>query len=257
MTDDRMALVEFVRKSAEPGFLRELLQFTVQRLMECEVDGLCGAGRYERSTDRTNRRNGSRERQWQTRVGSLELQIPKLRRGSYFPSFLEPRRAAEQALVAVVQEAYLHGVSTRKVDDLVQALGLTGIRKSQVSELCRELDDRVQAFLTRPLTGEWLYVWLDATYLKVRQAGRIVAKAVILGTGVDRDGRREVLGLGVGRSEAAPFWTAFLRDLVRRGLTGVRLVISDAHEGLTQAITQVLGATWQRCRVHFLRNCRA
>ena len=257
MTEERMALLEFVRKSGEPDFLRELLQFTVQRLMECEVEGRCGAARHERSEDRTNSRNGYRERQWQTRVGALELKIPKLRHGTYYPSFLEPRKASEKALVAVVQEAYLHGVSTRKVDELVQALGLSGMSKSQVSQLCQELDERVQTFLSRPLSGEWLYLWLDATYLKVRDAGRIMTKAVIIATGVDREGRREVLGLGVGLSEAAPFWTEFLRDLVRRGLTGVRLVISDAHEGLKQAITQVLGATWQRCRVHCMRNCLA
>ncbi len=259
MTEERMALLEFVRKSGEPDFLRELLQFTVQRLMECEVEGRCGAARHERSEDRTNSRNGYRERQWQTRVGALELKIPKLRQGTYYPSFLEPRKASEKALVAVVQEAYLHGVSTRKVDELVQALGLSGMSKSQVSQLCQEIDERVQTFLGRPLPGEWLYLWLDATYIKVRDAGRIVTKAVIIATGVDREGRREVLGLGVGLSEAAPFWTEFLRDLVRRGLTGVRLVISDAHEAairtvFTQPDRRSAGTQWRQV-AESLRAC--
>jgi putative transposase len=179
---------------------------------------------------------------------------PKLRQGTYFPAFLEPRKTAEKALTAVIQEAWIQGVSTCKVDDLVQALGMTGISKSQVSALCQDIDTRVLSFLERPLDGEWPYLWLDATYIKVRQNGRIVSIAAIIATGVNQDGRREILGLGLGQSEAATFWIEFLRGLVRRGLKGVKLVISDAHEGLKAAITQVLSATWQRCRVHFMRS---
>lgn len=181
------------------------------------------------------------------------LPTPKLRQGSYFPGFLKPRKTTERALVAVIQEAWIHGVSTRKVDDLVQAMGMSGISKSQVSTLCKEIDERVQGFLTRPIEGEWPYLWLDATYLKVREGGRIVSVAAIIAMGVNQDGRREILGLGLGPSEAATFWLAFLRSLQQRGLAGVRLVISDAHEGLKAAIAQVFKATWQRCRVHFMR----
>jgi transposase-like protein len=187
----------------------------------------------------------------------VELRIPKLRKGSYFPGFLEPRRMAEKALTAVIQEAYIHGVSTRSVDDLVKALGMTGVSKSQVSRLCEEIDERVDAFLNRPIEGDWPYLWIDATYVKVRQNGRIVSVAVIIAVGVNSDGRREVLGMDIGPSEAEPFWTEFLRKLARRGLRGVKLVISDAHEGLKAAITRVLCATWQRCRVHFMRNALA
>jgi transposase-like protein len=202
-------------------------------------------------------RNGYRERDWDTRAGRIALEIPKLRRGSYFPSFLEPRRTAEKALVAVIQEAYVHGVSTRSVDDLVKAMGAGGMSKSQVSRLCAEIDERVNAFLTRPLEGAWPYLWLDATYVKVRQQGRIVSVAVIVAVAVNTDGRREVLGLEIGASEAETFWLAFLRKLTRRGLRGVKLVISDAHEGLKAAIAKVLNASWQRCRVHFMRNVLA
>ena len=257
MTDDSMALLELAEKHADGDFMKELGQFVLQRLMELEVEGRCGAARHERSDTRTNQRNGYRERALETRVGRLDLRIPKLRSGSYFPSFLEPRKGSEQALVAVVQEAYLKGVSTRKVDDLVQALGMTGISKSQVSRLCGELDERVQAFLGRPLEGDWPYLWLDATYLKAREAGRVVSKAAVIAVGVNGEGRREVLGLAVGPAETEAFWTAFLRDLVRRGLGGVRLVISDSHEGLKAAVAKVLSAAWQRCRVHFIRNALA
>ena len=194
---------------------------------------------------------------WQTRAGSVELRIPKLRTGSYFPSFLEPRRAAEKALVAVIQEAYVHGISTRSMDDLVQAMGGTGVSKSQVSRLCEDIDERVDAFLARPIEGEWPYLWIDATYLKVRQNGRIVSVAATIAVGVNMDGRREVLGMAVGASEAEPFWTGFLRGLVRRGLSGVKLVVSDAHEGIKVATARVLSTTWQRCRVHFQRNALA
>jgi len=257
MTDSKMALLELVQKSDDSSFLRELLQFSLQRLMSFEVDGRCGAGPHERSETRVNQRNGYRERTFETRLGTLDLRIPKLRHGSYFPAFLEARKTAERALVAVIQEAWIHGVSTRKVDDLVQALGMSGISKSQVSELCREIDERVLAFLNRPLEGDWPYLWLDATYLKVREGGRVVSVAAIIANGVNRDGRREILGLAVGPSEAATFWVGFLRSLHKRALKGVKLVISDAHEGLKYAIAQVLKATWQRCRVHFMRNALA
>jgi putative transposase len=222
--------------------------------MELDVDNRCGASHGERSEVRTNSRNGFRDRQWDTRAGSVALRIPKLRAGSYFPPFLEPRRTTEKALAAVIQEAYVQGISTRSVDDLVQAMGMSGISKSQVSRLCGEIDERVQTFLHRPIEGDWPYLWIDATYLKVRQAGRIVSVAAIIAIGANSDGRREVLGMQVGASEAEPFWTDFLRSLTRRGLRGVKLVISDAHEGLKAAVRKVISATWQRCRVHFMRN---
>jgi putative transposase len=257
MTDEMIALRALLEKSSDADLLREMIGFTAQRLMELEVAGLTGAGHGERSPERLNWRNGYRERDWETRAGTVELRIPKLRRGSYFPAFLEPRRLTERALAAVVQEAYVHGVSTRSVDDLVQAMGMTGISKSQVSRLCAEIDDKVSAFLNRPLEGDWPYLWLDATYVKVREQGRIVSAAVIVAVAVNNDGRREVLGLAIGPSEAEPFWTDFLRRLARRGLRGVKLVISDAHEGLKAAVARVLHASWQRCRVHFMRNVLA
>jgi putative transposase len=234
-----------------------MISFAAERLMALESDALCGAGHGERSEGRTNQRNGYRDRDWHTRAGTVELRIPKLRKGSYFPGFLEPRRLAEKALTAVIQEAYIQGISTRSVDDLVKALGMEGISKSQVSRLCAEIDERVQAFLHRPIEGDWPYVWLDATYVKVRRNHQIVSVAVIVAVGVNADGRREVLGMTIGHSEAEPFWVEFLRSLARRGLRGVRLVVSDAHEGLKAAITKVLSATWQRCRVHFMRNALA
>lgn len=257
MADDRMALLELAEKHADGDFLRELGQYALQRLMELEAQQRGGAGVHERSVERVNQRNGYRERKLDTRIGAMQLRIPKLRQGSYFPSFLEPRKASEQALVAVVQEAYLKGVSTRKVDDLVQALGMSGISKSQVSRLCGELDERVNGFLERELPGRWPYLWLDATYLKARDGARVVNKAVVIAVGVNAEGRREVLGLAVGPAETEAFWREFLRSLTRRGLAGVQLVISDAHEGLKQAVAKVLSSSWQRCRVHFMRNALA
>jgi putative transposase len=257
MTEDKIALRTLLEKGSDATFLREMIGFAAQRLMELEAEGLCGAGHGERSAERRNQRNGYRDRDWQTRAGTVELRIPKLRKGAYFPTFLEPRRLAEKALTAVIQEAYIQGISTRSVDDLVKALGMEGISKSQVSRLCAEIDERVAAFLNRPIEGEWLYVWLDATYVKVRHDHHIVSVAVIVAVGVNADGRREVLGMTVGHSEAEPFWVEFLRSLARRGLRGVKLVISDAHEGLKAAITKILNASWQRCRVHFMRNALA
>jgi putative transposase len=256
-----MALAELVRKAEQDGdvdFLREGVRVLSQALMEVEVSQQLGADRYERSAERTGQRNGYRERDWDTRVGTIGLKVPRVREGSYFPNWLEPRKRAEQALVAVVREAYVQGVSTRKVDDLVRALGLDGISKSQVSRLCATLDEEVERFRTRRLEGEHPYLWLDATFVKVREGGRVVGQAVVIAIGVNADGQREVLGLDIGPSEDGAFWLRFLRGLVARGLRGVQLVSSDAHEGLKGAIAAVLqGASWQRCRVHFLRNLLA
>jgi putative transposase len=257
MTEDMMNLRALLEKSSDADLLREMVGFAAQRLMELEVEGLTGAAHGARDPERINHRNGYRDRDWETRAGTVELRIPKLRRGSYFPGFLEPRRMAEKALAAVIQEAYVQGVSTRSVDELVKAMGMTGISKSQVSRLCEEIDGKITAFLNRPLEGDWPYLWLDATYVKVRENGRIVSVAVIVAVAVNHDGRREVLGMAIGASEAETFWTDFLRSLARRGLRGVKLVISDAHEGLKAAVSKVLHASWQRCRVHFMRNVLA
>jgi putative transposase len=257
MTDERMALIELIEKGADADLIRDMLAFAAERLMTLEVEALTGAPAGVRSPERLNHRNGYRERAWDTRAGRIDLAIPKLRKGSYFPVFLEPRRTAEKALTAVIQEAYVHGISTRSVDDLVKAMGASGISKSQVSRLCEEIDERVNAFLSRPIEGEWPYLWIDATYLKTREAGRIVSTAVILAIGVNTDGRREVLGIATGVSEAEPFWTAFLRQLADRGLRGVKLVIADDHKGLRAAAARVFHASLQRCRVHWMRNAMA
>jgi transposase-like protein len=257
MTDDRMALIELIEKGTDSDLVRELLDFAAERMMELEVEARTGAPAGARSPDRLTQRNGYRERAWETRVGRIDLAIPKLRKGSYLPSFLEPRRTAEKALTAVIHEAYVHGISTRAVDDLVKAMGGSGISKSQVSRLCAEIDDRVSAFLSRPIEGVWPYLWIDATYLKVREAGRIVSLAVIVAVGVNTDGRREVLGVATGASEAEPFWKAFLRSLADRGLRGVKLVVADDHKGLRSAAAKVFSASHQRCRVHWLRNALA
>src|SRR6478735_4404919 len=254
MTDDRMALIELIEKGADSDLVRELLAFAADRMMDLEVEARTGARAGARSADRLTHRNGYRERGWETRAGRIELAIPKLRKGSYFPSFLEPRRTAEKALTAVIQEAYVHGISTRAVDDLVKAMGASGVSKSQVSRLCMEIYERVNAFLSRPIEGAWPYLWIDATYLKVREAGRIVSVAVIIAVGVNTDGRREVLGVATGASEAEPFWKAFLRSLADRGLRGVKLVIADDHKGLRAAAAKVFHAAHQRCRVHWMRN---
>ena len=256
-TKANIALAELVEKGAEPDLLREMIQYVAQRMMEMDAEGLCAAAYAERSPERLNSRNGYRDRLWETRAGSVDLKIPKLRKGSYFPGFLEPRRTAEKALAAVIQEAYIQGVSTRSVDELVKTMGMTGISKSQVSRLCTEIDERVNAFLERPIEGDWPYLWIDATYLKVRQADRIVSVAAIIAVAVNTDGVREILGMAIGPSEAEPFWSGFLRSLTRRGLRGVKLVISDAHEGIKAAVAKVFKTTWQRCRVHFLRNALA
>jgi putative transposase len=257
MTEDRLPLAELLQKAGEGDFLRAVAGAVVQLLMEADVEGLVGAARHERSPERLNWRNGYRERTLDTRLGALQPRIPELRQGSHFPPFLEPRKTSERALVAVIREAWIGGVSTRRVDELVQAMGLAGISKSTVSKLCKDIDERANAFLGRPLEGERPYLRLDATYLRVREGGRIVSVAAIIAVAVDAEGRRGIVGLHLGPSEAETFWSAFLKGLVRRGLRGVRLVVSDAHEGLKHAAAKVLGATWQRCRVHWMRNALA
>lgn len=237
--------------------LKDLVSEALSELMELEVGVLTGASHGERSEDRKTSRNGYRDRLYKSRVGDIELRIPKLRQGSYFPSFLEPRRTVEKALVSVIQEAYLQGISTRSVDDLVQALGGSGISKSEVSRLCQEVQERVHEFLERPLEGLFPYVWLDATYIRVRDGSRIVSKAAVIAIGLNQEGRREVLGMRLGHAETEEFWKEFLRSLLDRGLRGVQLVVSDSHAGLRKAIESCMAAQWQRCRVHFMRNVLA
>ncbi len=246
-------VVSYLLEEEGVDFLRESLSWVVQQLMEAEVSELIGAERGARSEERLTHRNGYRPRRWDTRAGELELAIPKIRRGSYFPSFLEPRRRSEQALVSVIQQAYVCGVSTRKVDQLVESLGLR-ISRSDVSRICAGLDEQVEAFRSRPLEGRYPYIWLDAKVEKVRDGGRVVRKCLVIAHGVHESGRREVIGLDCGECETEAFWREFLRGLVKRGLSGVQLVVSDAHEGLKQAIAQMLGSPWQRCTVHFLRE---
>ena len=259
MVKQRMDLLELVRNQAEDAdvdFLREAMGVLVQAIMEAEVAVQIGAEHGERSPSRLTQRNGYRPRPWDTRVGTLELQIPRVREGSYFPTLLEPRRRSERALLAVVQQAYVEGVSTRKVDALVKSLGCEGISKSQVSRICQELDQVVESFLGRPLDGgPYPYLWLDALTQKVREEGRIVNVSVVVATAVNTEGKREILGMDVGTSEDGAFWLGFLRSLVARGLSGVQLVTSDAHQGLKDAIATVFGeACWQRCRTHFMTN---
>ena len=253
-------LLDALRAGGDLDFMREAMQLVLQELIELEASQVIGAARYERTDSRATHRNGSRARLLSTKAGDVELAIPKLREGSFYPSLLEPRRRIDRALWAVIMEAFVHGVSTRKVDDLVNALGIdAGVSKSQVSRICGELDVAVGEFRERRLDHiEFPYVFLDATYVKAHEGARVVSKAIVVATGVAADGNREVLGLAVGDSEDKSFWTSFLRSLRARGLAGVRLVISDAHEGLRQSIEKVmLGAAWQRCRVHFLRNVLA
>src|SRR5918992_602000 len=263
MAKHRMDVASFVGKLLEQDdvdALQEGVKILAQALMEAEVSGQIGADLYERSSERVAHRNGYRTRTWDTRLGTIELKIPKITRGSYFPSLLEPRRRIEKALYAVVTEAYVKGISTRKVDDLVKALGIDGISKSEVSRICRALDKDVHAFRNRPIEVDTPYVWLDATYHKVRENvggdnERVISVATVVAVGVTATGERTGLGVDCGPSEDHVFWTHFLRSLVKRGLTGVQLVITDAHEGLRQAVAKVLSeASWQRCRVHFMRN---
>jgi putative transposase len=255
---DRMTIEEVVRqvlRDEHADVIRESVKAVARELMEAEVSELVGAELGERRPDdRATHRNGYRSRRWDTRAGEIELQIPKLRQGSYFPGFLEPRRRSEQALLAVVQQAYVCGVSTRRVDQLVESLGLR-ISRSEVSRVCAALDEHVEAFRQRPLEGRYPYLFLDAKVEKVRDGGRVVAKALVVAHGVHETGRREILSIDVGEAETEAFWTDFLRGLVARGLVGVQLAISDAHAGLKAAIAKVLGCAWQRCTVHFLRDC--
>ena len=263
MAEDRMAVLDMLRKATADGdvdVLREGVRVLAEAVMEAEVTGLTGAAKGERAPDRRlTSRNGYRERRWDTRVGTIGLAIPKVRDGSYFPSLLEPRRRAERALLAVVQEAYVLGVSTRRVEDLVEALGIASLSRTEVSRICAPLDAEVEAFRKRSLAGEkYPYVWLDATYVKVREAGRVVSMAALVATGVAVSGERRILGLELapGNDEGSA-WPAFIRSLCERGLAGVRLVISDDHPGLVAAVReQLLGAAWQRCRVHFTRNAQ-
>jgi putative transposase len=255
---DRMTIAGVVRevlRDEHADVIRESVRAVAQELMEAEISELIGAERGERTEDRATHRNGYRPRRWDTRAGEIELQIPKIRQGSYFPSFLQPRKRSEQALVSVVQQAYVCGVSTRRVDQLVESLGLR-ISKSEVSRIACLLDEQVSAFRQRPLEGRYPYVFVDAKIEKVRDGGRVARKCVVVAHAVHETGRREIIGLDVGEAETEAFWTEFLRSLVARGLVGVQLAISDAHPGLKAAIARVLGSPWQRCTVHFLRDLR-
>jgi putative transposase len=250
-------VVSQVRDGRLEDFVREAVELVARELMEAEVSGQVGAGLGEVSESRVTYRNGYRPRPWETRVGEIELMIPRTRSGSYFPSFLEPRRRSEQAITAVVMEAYVNGVSTRKVDRLVEQLGIEGMTKDRVSAICRGLDEQVDAFRHRPLEGAYPYLWLDAKHVKVRDHGRVVSKALVVAYAVHETGVREVIGIDIGEVESGSFWVEFLRGLKKRGLSGVRLAISDQHEGLKHAIARVLGCSWQRCTVHFVRDMLA
>ena len=242
---------------ASPDMLRAMLKSFVDALMSAEASAVCGAGFGERSVERVNSRNGYRDRDWDTRAGTVELAIPKLREGSYFPDWLlVPRRRAEQALVAVICQAYVEGVSTRRLDDLVKAMGIEGISSSQVSRMAAELDTKVAEFRHRPLdVGPYRYLWIDALTQKVREGGRVVNVSVVIATAVNGEGRREIIGFDIFTAESTDAWTEFLRSLVARGLSGVELVISDAHGGIKAAIANVFdGTSWQRCRTHFMAN---
>jgi putative transposase len=248
-------VVAQVRDGRLENFVREAVALVARELMEAEISDEIGAGLGEVAPEsRLTHRNGYRPRAWETRVGDIELLIPKKRQGNYFPSFLEPRRRSEQAIVAVVLEAYVNGVSTRKVDRLVEQLGIDGMTKDRVSALCRALDEQVEAFRQRPLEGAYPYLWLDAKQVKVRDHGRVVSKAVVVAYAVHESGVREVIGVDIGEVESGAFWVEFLRSLRKRGLDGVRLAISDQHEGLKAAIARVLACSWQRCAVHFTRD---
>jgi len=256
----RMTVAEVVgqvRDGRLEDFVREAVELVCRELMEAEVSGQVGAQLGEVSEGRVTYRNGYRPRPWETRVGEIELMIPRTRQGSYFPSFLEPRRRSEQAITAVVMEAYVNGVSTRKVDRLVEQLGIEGMTKDRVSAICQGLDEQVDAFRQRPLEGAYPYLWLDAKHVKVRDCGRVVSKALVVAYAVHQTGVREVIGIDIGEVETGSFWVEFLRGLRKRGLAGVRLAVSDQHEGLKHAIARVLGCSWQRCTVHFVRDMLA
>jgi len=260
MVKERVSSLAWLRKQvqdADTDLLREMVKVVAELFMATEASAVCGAPYRRPSTDRVNQRNGYRERRWDTRVGTIDLAIPKLRKGTYFPEWLlEPRRRAERALMQVVTECYVRGVSTRRVDGLVRTLGLEGMSKSQVSQLAKELDPVVESFRNRPLDdGPYTFVWLDAMTQRCREGGRVVNVVTVIATGVNGDGHREILGLDVMTSEDGAGWTEFLRGLVSRGLSGVKLVTSDAHSGLKAAIAAELpGCSWQRCRTHFMRN---
>lgn len=261
MTDSIMAFIDYLHKEGlteDIDFLREASGFMYQQLIDLEAEEVIGAGRYERTPERQTHRNGTRERQLETRVGEINVKIPKLRQGSYFPSILEPRKRSEEALLAVVQEAYILGVSTRKMDKLIKAMGLTGIDKSKVSRICKELDAMVAKFRERRLQSNYPYIWLDAVVLNVRENHRVVKLSLGIAIGVDEQGERHILGFDLGAGESEAFWLDFLRSLKQRGLDETKLVISDAHSGLKAAIAQAFsGGTWQRCSVHFMRNVLA
>jgi len=261
MTDSIMAFVNYLRKeelTEDVDFLREATEFLCQQLIDAEAEEVIGAERYERTSDRQTYRNGTRERRLETRVGELDLKIPKLRKGSYLPSLLAPRKRSEEALLAVVQEAYIQGVSTRRMDEIAKALGLQGIDKSKVSRICKELDEMVREFRERPLQDKYPYIWLDAVVLNVRENHRVVKLSLGIAIGVDSQGERHILGFDLGAGESKAFWLDFLRSLKQRGLKETMLVISDAHSGLKAAIGQAFsGSAWQRCSVHFMRNVLA